>query len=281
MKILIVGGSGLVGGNCLAYFVRETNWEVIATHKTFPTEQTTYFNATDLSDPANFDVVNFQPNVIIHCAALSWVDRCEDYPKESKEKSVVPAKNMINLAKEIQAKLVFISTDYLFDGNDGPYAEVAIPNPLNVYGKHKLEVEGIIQEELVDYLICRITNVFGEEIKKKNFIANFLKQISNGVRTIKLPNDQFSTPVGAYDVAKAIWLLLENEKKGIYHLSNSEYKTRYEIAQEVLSVIPVPEFHIEQIYTVDMDVSTPRPLLGGLIADKFLSEFPAFTFYDH
>ncbi len=278
MKVVVIGASGLVGGNCLSYLKNETDWEVIGAHLTLQTNDTKYFNASDIDDPNNFNVKQFNPEVIIHCAALSWVDYCEQHPDESYEKSVVPARNMIQLAKDLDAKLVFISTDYLFDGKSGPYNENDETNPLNIYGKHKLLVEEEIESNLTDYLICRITNVFGKELRGKNFIARLINEISDGVKSFSLPADQFATPVYAYDVARAVKLLLEQGKNGIYHLANGEYLSRYGIADIVLSSFPQHQIELKKITTAEMKVTTPRPLKGGLKADKFLSEFPGFKF---
>ncbi|MDX1701643.1 MAG: sugar nucleotide-binding protein, partial [Melioribacteraceae bacterium] len=139
-RILIIGASGLIGGNCLSYFKRN-GYEVIGTHLNFETKQTQYFNPLEPVNPANFDVQSFHPEVVLLAGALSWVDYCEDHVDESYSKTVESCKNVIGLCKDLNSKLVYISTDYVFDGKDGPYPEYAATNPISIYGKHKLEAE--------------------------------------------------------------------------------------------------------------------------------------------
>ena len=138
MKIFIIGASGLVGSNCLYYF-NKNNWNCVGTHFSYQAANTVYFDTLNLHNHDNYDIEAFQPDVIVHCGALTHVDYCEHHEAESYEKTVHSTKNIIELSKKINAKLVFISTDYIFDGENGPYDEDAKPNALSLYGKHKLE----------------------------------------------------------------------------------------------------------------------------------------------
>ena len=138
MRIFISGASGLVGGNCLKHF-QEKQCDVVGSHLSFPTENTVYFNTLHLKDKNNFDLLQFHPEIIIHCGALTHVDYCEAHIEESYEKTVSSTQNLIQIAKQLQAQLVYISTDYVFDGEHGPYRENDKVNPLSIYAKHKLE----------------------------------------------------------------------------------------------------------------------------------------------
>lgn len=278
-KILIVGASGLVGGNCRQYFT-EKKLEVIGTHLNFPTEYTHYFDATNLEDSKNEFVLNQieQFDCIIHCGALTHVDYCEDNIEESYQKTVDSTKKLLGIASEEKIKFIYISTDYVFDGESGPYKEEDTTNPINVYGKHKLEAEReVIKLKKNNYLIARITNVYGKEIRGKNFVSRIINNtLSN--KKLKLPVDQYATPVSAYDVARALYKLIIDDKQGIYHIGSTDYMNRYQLASKVVDVVNNRELKLLPICTKNLKQKANRPLFGGLLSAKFLAEYPTFKF---
>src|SRR5690554_612582 len=238
MNVFISGASGLVGGNCLNYFKLQ-NINVVGTHLSFPTPETVYFNTLDLDSEDNFDVISFNPDVIIHCGALTHVDYCEENEEESFLKTVKSTQNLLELAQRCNAKFVFISTDYVFDGMEGPYQEDAIPNPLNIYGTHKLIAESFIKSNWANSLILRITNVYGEEVRGKNFISRIVNQCKeNQPLNLRLPYDQFASPTNAWDIARALHLLLKDHKVGTYHIGGNDYLNRVSLALKVLHYFP-------------------------------------------
>ena len=120
MKVFVVGASGLVGGNCMKHFM-EQGWEVKGSYFSFSTDDTVFYNTLEPEHPSNFDIVGYGPDVIVHCGALTHVDYCETHEDESYEKTVKSTQNLIAVAKQCGAKLVYLSTDYVFDGVEGPY----------------------------------------------------------------------------------------------------------------------------------------------------------------
>lgn len=278
MKVFISGASGLVGGNCLRYF-KEMGWNVIGSHLSFATGDTVFFNTLKPAHPENFDVETFLPDIIVHCGALTHVDYCEEHSGESYEKTVQSTKNLIALAEKCNARFVFISTDYVFDGKNGPYREDAVVNPLSVYAKHKLEAEHLALSEIENTLVLRVTNVYGDEIRGKNFVARIIEQCKEGKKlTLKLPYDQFASPVNAWDIARAMYLLLKDGKKGIYHICGSDYMNRVELALRVISYFPDAEYDLMPTSTAELNQPAARPLLGGFVKAKFASEYPDFLF---
>lgn len=278
MNIFVSGASGLVGGNCLSY-LKAQNENVIGSHLSYPTDDTVFFNTLEPDNPDNFDLEAFNPDVIVHCGALTHVDYCEQHPEESFEKTVVSTQNLIQLAKACNATLVLLSTDYVFDGTSGPYKETDAVNPLSVYGMHKLEAEKAVQESGIAHLILRVTNVYGDEIRNKNFIARIVEQCKNNqTLTLKLPYDQFASPTNAYDIARAMYQLLQNKKEGIYHICSSDFMNRVELAMKVISYFPDAQYSLEAIDTASLAQPAKRPLLGGFVKEKFVQEFPEFTF---
>ncbi len=280
MKVVIIGASGLVGGNMLKYFSMQ-NWKVLGTHFSYPTKDTIPFDTLNpKNDQESYDLVKkFAPDWIVHCGALTWVDYCEEHPKESYEKTVVSTINMIELAKDLNAGFCYLSTDYVFDGKEGPYTESHEVNPLSVYGKHKLEAEQHVQNSGLNHLILRITNVYGDEERGKNFIARLLSLAKEGkTEHLKLPKDQYATPVNAKDVARATHVLISDQKDGIYHIASTDYMNRMQLAQRVLSNFPDANITMEALRTNQMNQAASRPLYGGLISKKFNREYPEFMF---
>ncbi|MGB0403927.1 MAG: SDR family oxidoreductase [Salibacteraceae bacterium] len=278
MKVFISGASGLVGGNCYRYF-KEKGMDVVGSHFKFPLEHTVPFDTLDLNNTENFDLEAFSPDYIIHCGALTWVDYCEDHQDESYSKTVQSTKNLLTIAEKTGAKLIYISTDYVFDGKNGPYSETDDVNPVNIYGEHKLEGERLTLSSNPENLSIRITNVYGTEARNKNFVMRLVDNIGKGEEMeLKLPFDQYATPINAHDIARALYHLIEDKKSGIYNIASTDYVNRIQLAQRVLNYFPNHKVNIVPVSTKEFNPPADRPLLGGLKTDKFLSEYPMFKF---
>ena len=278
MKVFIIGASGLVGGNCMKCMRENPHFDVVGSHYMFATNDTEYFDVFHPTE-TTFDLASFEPDVIVHAGALTHVDYCETHQDESYKNTVESTEAVISLANKFNAKMVYISTDYIFDGEKGPYSEYDVPNPISVYGKHKLIAENLVKERCVDHLILRITNVYGDEIRGKNFIA-FLKKtaISGEEKELQLPKDQYATPINAADIGKILCCLLLDNKAGIYHLASKDYVNRVELAEKVLAHFPNHKVKIRGVQTAELGQAAPRPLKGGLNTDKIQSEYPEFEF---
>ncbi|HTM67492.1 MAG TPA: SDR family oxidoreductase [Flavipsychrobacter sp.] len=278
MKVFIAGASGLVGSNCMKHF-SEQGWEVTGSYFSYPTEGTVFYNTLEPQHPDNFDINAFQPDVIVHCGALTHVDYCETHEEESYQKTVQSTKNLIAVARQCNARFVYISTDYVFDGVNGPYQETDAVNPLSVYARHKLEAEETALNELDGTLVLRVTNVYGDEVRGKNFIARIIEQcVNNQKLTLKLPYDQFATPTNAWDIARAMFLLLRDKKKGVYHICGSDFMNRVELALRVLHYFPNADYDLIPLSTEELNQPAKRPLIGGFVKMKFSREYPDFLF---
>ena len=278
MKILIIGASGLVGGNCLRYLSSQ-NHQCIGTYFTYTAKDTVYYDTLNPENPENFDLNKFSPEVILHCGALTFVDYCEQHEEESERLTVQSTRNVIELARKFSSKLIFISTDYIFDGKNGPYDELSPANPISIYGRHKWEAEELIKKSNIQHLILRITNVYGDEERGKNFAARIVEQAANGQHsTLKLPVDQYATPINAYDIARAISLLLNDDKQGIYNIASTDYMNRVQLALRILKYFPEATYDLIPMTTLEMNPPAARPLQGGLKSNKFLSEYPDFLY---
>jgi dTDP-4-dehydrorhamnose reductase len=280
MKVLIIGGSGLVGGNIQRCFAeQEPGWEVVGTHRSFATSTTLAFDpCLPLFDWPSY-ISDVAWDVIIHTGALTHVDRCETEPEASYLQTVVSTENLVEFAKQKNSRLVYISSDYVFDGKLGPYSEACAVNPVNVYGKHKLLAEKLVEEACSDtgYLIIRITNVYGKEERAKNYVLRTLAQVNDGMTSFTAPYDQYATPINASDIGGALLLLIKNKKTGIYHLASTDYLSRVQLLERISKSLN-KIINIKSVSTSELDQPALRPLKGGLFAQKFLSEFPGFAF---
>lgn len=278
MKVFIVGASGLVGSNCMQHFTQQ-GWAVKGSYFSYAAEGTVFYNTLDPEHPGNYDIAAWQPDIIVHCGALTHVDYCETHIEESYQKTVQSTINVIALAKSCKARLVYLSTDYVFDGKDGPYTEDAPLNPLSVYARHKLEAEQLCLAEVPGTLILRVTNIYGNEERGKNFVSRIVAQCREDQKlTLKLPYDQFASPTNAMDIARAMFLLLRDGKSGIYHIGSTDYMNRVALALRVLQYFPNAEYDLIPLSTAELNQPAARPLLGGFVTAKFSKEYPDFLF---
>jgi dTDP-4-dehydrorhamnose reductase len=278
MKIFISGASGLIGSNCLKHF-KEEGEEAVGSYFSYPVEDTVYFNTLDFYDPRNFDLKTFAPDVIVHCGALTHVDYCETHESESFDQTVKSTRTLIDISKELKAKLVYISTDYVFDGKSGPYSEEDQVNTLSIYAQHKLQAEQEVLQNLPESLVLRVTNVYGHEVRNKNFVSRIITQCRDGqTLQLKLPKDQYATPVNAWDVARAMLMLLRDKHQGIFHIASTDWMNRVELALHVLKYFPDATYQLECLSTVSLNQPAKRPLRGGLLKEKFSALYPEFLF---
>ena len=269
----------MVGSNCLKYFEKQEDVKVVGTYYSYKTDNTVFFDTLEFNNPKNFDVDSFHPDLIMHCGALTHVDYCEANEEESYAKTVLSTINVTKLCNSCKARMIYVSSDYVFDGENGPYDENAKVNPISVYGSHKLEAEQAVLEQVPNSIVIRITNVYGDEERKKNFIIRIVDKILNGQpMELKLPVDQYATPVNAYDVARTLYLLARDKKAGIYNISSDDYLNRVELVEKIISHFPKNKISFESVTTEELKQAAPRPLKGGLINEKFKNEYPEFVF---
>ncbi len=191
----------------------------------------------DITDAAAVEkkILEAAPDVVVHCAAWTAVDLAEDEDKIDKVRAInaCGTENIVKVCKELQCKMVYISTDYVFDGQGTePWKpDCKDYKPLNVYGKTKLEGELAVAENLSKYFIVRIAWVFGKSGK------NFIKTMLNLGKThdkITVVNDQIGTPTYTYDLARLLVDMIETEKYGYYHATNEGgYISWYDFTKEI------------------------------------------------
>ena len=192
---------------------------------------------------------NVKPDIVINCAAYNFVDRAEtDEYINAYRVNAVGVKNIAYACKKHKVFLVHYSTDYVFDGEkEGLYTEKDEPNPINQYGKSKLAGEIMLKEETEDYLIFRVSWVYGEG--KSNFIYKLLEWAKTQ-KYLKIAYDEFSTPTSTATIVDITLRALQSGLKGLFHLTNSGYASRYEWAKEILNAKKIDKF----IYPVSKEI---------------------------
>lgn len=246
MKVMIIGSEGMLGR------------DLVETLKPFHEVETTTIETLDITrlDKTVETIKELKPEVVIHAAAYTDVDGSESKKDLAYQVNALGSRNVAVGCLEADASMVYISTDYVFDGAKGTsYHEYDKTNPLSVYGKSKLQGETFIQDILSKYYIVRTSWLYGEH--GPNFPATML-QLAQENDTISVVNDQFGSPTFTKDLAHGLKLLIEKPAYGIYHLTNSDYCSWYEYAREIFKIKGV-EVEVKPVPTSQFPRPAPRP----------------------
>lgn len=223
MKVLVTGVKGQLGGDVVACLEAQNVpcWGVDIDD----------FDLTD-QKAVRDAVLGYAPDVIVHCAAYTAVDKAEDEGRELCRKvNVEGTRNMAQCAKELDAKFMYFSTDYVFPGTGTtPYVEEDATGPSNFYGLTKLEGEQVVKELLTKYFTLRISWVFADH--GHNFIRTMLR-LSETHDTLTVVNDQIGSPTYCPDVAKLVCEMIRTEQYGTYHVTNEGLCSWYDFAVEI------------------------------------------------
>jgi len=209
-----------------------------------------------------------RPRVIYFPAAEPNVDWCETHPNEAHALNVAPAIAALHAARESGARFVFFSTDYVFDGERGPYLETDPVGPLSVYARHKLEVEASVLE--AGDTVVRTTTVYGREIPPgKNFVLRVVARIRAGEK-VTVPADQVSTPTWSNELAAAAVGVAE--RGGIWHIAGPDLVARDEFARLIAQVFTLDVGLVAPVPTSELHQAARRPLRAGLRSEKLRNE---------
>jgi len=247
MRVLVTGAGGQLGYDVVKR-LDENSIEYLATDK----------NELDITDEAQTKkyITKYNPDVVIHCAAYTAVDKAEDERELCYKINVVGTGYVAAACKDINSKMVYISTDYVFDGEgDQPFEVTDQPNPINYYGKTKYEGELEVQKLLDKYFIVRISWVFG--INGNNFVKTMLR-LGKERDEISVVADQIGSPTYTYDLARLIIDMIQTDKYGIYHATNEGYCSWYEFACEIFKQAGV-NVKVNAIRTEDYPMRAKRP----------------------
>lgn len=248
MNILITGGNGQLGKDCQIIFNK--------THSVASVDIDT-LDITDFKAVKDF-INQVKPEAIVNCAAFTQVDACETRQELAWAANVKGPENLAICAKESGARLIHMSTDYVFDGKKkppAPYLETDATNPSSYYGRTKLEGEQAISLHMENYAILRTAWLYG--FYGNNFLKAILKKALSGQR-LKVINDQFGSPTWSFRLAEQIKRIVESSARGIYHASSEGYCTWYELAEYFLEKMNLPH-DVSPCATEEYPLPAPRP----------------------
>jgi dTDP-4-dehydrorhamnose reductase len=269
MRALVIGASGQVGA-ALLRVLRARGHEATGTwaHAAFPG-----LVPLDFTDPAATErlVADTRPDWVICPAALSHVDYCEEHPEEAFAANVHGPLAAAKVAAGAGAGFVYYSSDYVFDGVDGPYAEDARPRPLGVYGQSKWEGEQAVLGALKRALVVRTSVVYGPERQEKNSVYQVIRACRSG-KGFRAAVDQRASPSYNHDVAAATVECCERELSGTWHLAGADVLDRMAYALLVCRVFDLDASCLTPATTAQLGQKAARPLNGGLRIERAQAE---------
>lgn len=277
-RILVTGANGLLGQKLIYRMKGMSDIHCVALAKgenrLVDKSGYTYFDA-DITDASRMlEVIKESaPDYIIHAAAMTNVDGCEQEKETCKKINVDAVKILANICDELHIPLLHVSTDFIFDGEEGPYDENAVPAPLSYYGWSKLEAEKIVQKMKSPWTIVRTVLVYGivDNMSRSNIVLWVKNSLEQG-KEISVVNDQWRTPTLAEDLAEGCLLAVLKNARGIYNISGSEFMNIYELATKVAEHYGLNKELIHPTDSTTLNQPAQRPPRTGFIIDKAIKE---------
>lgn len=276
--ILVTGSNGLLGQKITERLLDTKQFKLVATAKgvnRFPVKEGYIYAEMDILDPENVKQVieKYQPDAIVHTAAMTNVDTCEDQQELAHKLNVEAVQTLINMAELHDIQLVHLSTDFIFDGANGPYDELAAPNPLSYYGKTKLEAEEILKKSSCRWAILRTIIVYGivSDMSRSNIVLWAKGALEKG-SPINVVNDQWRMPTLAEDLADCCLLAVEKDAHGIYNASGKDMMSISELVAKVADYWHLDKNLINEISAETLNQTAKRPVRTGFILDKTIND---------
>ncbi|MEM3630612.1 MAG: dTDP-4-dehydrorhamnose reductase [Nitrososphaerota archaeon] len=269
MKILITGAGGLLGSK-ISYLALKKNYKVYSAYLTHLPSYGLPIKLDISNEKMVFKIIkDINPDAIFHCAALTDVDKCEINKEIAKRININGTKFIAKIAKKTNSYLIYISTDYVFDGSKGMYKEEDEPNPINFYGYSKLLGEKIIEKIEGEYLIARASVIYGSKPAsgKTNFALWILDNLNKN-QNIKVLTDQYVSPTLNTNLAEILLEAYERNITGIYHIAGAERVSRYEFALKLAEVFNLNKNLIIKAKMDEMDWIAKRPKDTSLDTSK-------------
>lgn len=244
MRLLVIGGSGLLGYKTTKLAVENHEAFFTYNYRRARIKEATGIRLDKCDRTATLNVIKkVKPEIVIDTAALHSVEYCETHPTEARKVNVGGTRNIADGCKQVDAKMIFLSTDYVFNGKKGYYSEDDVPNPLNYYAKTKLEAEKMVKNVGIPYIIARPSVIYGwnpSEIaglksssgKSMNFVIWTLGKLRNG-EEIKVVTDQYSSPTLADNLAEVLLVMASSSEEGVYHTAGKSCINRYDFTLKI------------------------------------------------
>jgi len=279
MKILVIGGGGQLGSRIVRY-CKQRSFDVYSTYLSrLPALDSTHVFLFDKTDPESVErlVSKIVPDAVIDTAALHNVDYCETHRAEAWRINVEGTRDVAIACRRFRAKMIFISTDYVFDGNKGNYKEEDPPNPLSHYGVTKLEGEKVVASSSEDHLIARSSVIYSwvpsqqatmsASGKPLNFAGWVVQKLSKG-EPIKIVDDQYSSPTLADSLAEVLIKAVEKDLKGPYHIAGKTRLSRFGFTLKLAEHMGFDKDLIVPIKTSELRQIAQRPMDSSLDVSK-------------
>lgn len=276
-RILITGANGLLGQKIITLLANNPQVVLLATSKSdsrIALPDNASFQNLDVCDVAQVDQVieDWKPTAVIHTAAMTNVDACETEQDLCYALNVTATRSVAAASKKVGAYMVHISTDFIFDGESGPYAEGDFPNPLGYYGQTKWESEEALSTSGVAYSILRTMILFGVEANGKNNLVTWAKSALEKGDAINVIDDQFRAPTLAENLAEACINAIGKRAIGVYHVSGSTILSIRDVVSEIAKFWNLDESHVTTVKTVDLGQPAKRPPYTGFVLDRAIEE---------
>lgn len=274
IKVVVTGSNGLLGQSLINLLLKEKE-----VYKVFGLSRGDNRSGRDDFSYVSIDITNekklkeilleTEPNVIINTAAMTQVDDCEGDRKVCDLLNVSVVKWLGEISEKIEAHLIHLSTDFIFDGIKGNYKETDVPNPLSYYGVSKLKSEEVLINSKISYTILRTILVFGKvyDMSRSNIVLWVKSMLEKG-KEITIVDDQFRSPTYVEDLALACKIAMDKKAKGIFNVSSNELLSVYEIVQQIADVFHLDKKLIKPISTSTLNQTAPRPAKTGFDLSK-------------
>jgi len=267
--ILVTGASGLLGAS-LVEAARGQGREVVGLYHRHPVSITgVEFLAVDLTEESEIRRIfeKLKPTVVVHCAAETNVDWCEEHPEAAQPINVSMSARIAEISARLKARMLYVSTDSVFDGTRGHYAESDQPRPVNIYAKTKLEGEQEVLGRNPLAAIARI-NLYGWSAGPKRSLAEWiLGQLARG-KVVPGFTDTFFCPILANDLAQVLLAMVDRDLVGLYHVVGSEAVSKYEFARQVAVRFGYDPAQVAPAQMVEANLKAPRPRNTSLNTGK-------------
>ncbi|KOY86560.1 dTDP-4-dehydrorhamnose reductase [bacterium 336/3] len=273
--ILITGSNGLLGQKLVHLLSEQDIYSWVATARgtnRIDSSKPFQFASMDTTNPAQINEIFelYKPTIVIHTAAMTQVDDCEKDHEACTLQNVTTVKYLADACVNHKAFFIHLSTDFIFDGEAGPYDEEAQANPLSFYGHSKLKAEEIIKNTPdLDWAIARTVLVYGiaQDMSRSNIILWVKKSLEDG-KNIKVVDDQWRSPTLAEDLAMGCFLIAKHKAKGIFNISGKDLLTPYQMALKTADFFGLDKNLIEKADSTTFTQPAKRPPKTGFIIDK-------------
>ncbi len=263
MRILITGGSGLLGGVLINASIT-MGVDIIPTHHSTPIGRRSVQMDIEDAEEVKRVLHETKPTCVIHAAAMTNVDLCEDDPPRAWAINAEATKHVADACNDAGAKLMYISTDYVFDGQSGPYSEEAVTHPINVYGESKLAGERFTMANPGN-VVARVCVLYG--VGRPNFVTWVMDSLRKNM-PITVVTDQYNTPTYIGNCAHALLAMCTLGLHGTYHVSGRERLSRYEFARSIAEVFGLNKNLIKASTSNLLHQRAKRPMDSSLIVEK-------------